>query len=235
MCRCYNYKRGGGPHWRHTGSGKVLIDVCIVYTWPGDESERRHMHRRAEAFAAGSAGPKGAAHKGSRLECLGGLAKYGLFSASKNASILRRVTSRLSAPYTLSFHFAPIKHNGFSSRTHPLRSLDPSSFSDSHLPQVSCYSRKYRLLMSRRFHCHRASFLAFLQATRWGSPRFPQFGMFSLLIREKVNITSTLGTSSVTQLLAVVHRRSHLGFPLRDRHWYVVSTPQNAVIALLLM
>ena len=101
---------------------------------------------------------KGASHKG-----LVWFAKYGLFSASKNASIVERVASP-ALSYTLSLIiWAPINSNAFPSRMHPLRSLDSPGLSDSHPPQVSCYSRKYRLLMSRRIHCSRPSFLVFLQ------------------------------------------------------------------------
>lgn len=74
---------------------------------------------------------------------------------------------RVASPalsYTLSLIiWAPINSNAFPSRMHPLRSLHPPGLSDSHPPQVSCYSCKYRLLMSRRIHCSRPSFLVFLQ------------------------------------------------------------------------
>lgn len=62
-----------------------------------------------------------------------------------------------------------------------------------------------------------------------GLTMIPQFGMFSLLIREKVNNSYTLGSPAIAQPFAAVHRRSHLGIPLRDHHWYAIKRGDRVI------
>ncbi len=53
--------------------------------------------------------------------------------------------------------------------------------------------------------------------------------MFSLLIREKVNSYHTWGSPAIAQSFAAVHRRGHLGVPLRDHHWYAIKRGDRAI------
>ena len=62
-----------------------------------------------------------------------------------------------------------------------------------------------------------------------GLTMIPQFGMFSLLIREKVNTYHTFGTPAIAHPSPAVHRRSHLGIPLRDHHWYAIKRGDCAI------
>ena len=69
-----------------------------------------------------------------------------------------------------------------------------------------------------------------LSKPQWvGLTMIPQFGMFSLLIREKVHTYHTLGSPAIAHRFAAVHRRSHLGVPLRDHHRYAIKRSDRAI------
>lgn len=85
--------------------------------------------------------------------------------------------------------------------------------------------------MSWRFHRRRASFPDISTSQGVGLTKIPQFGMFSLLIREKVNNTALWGP-----LLLLSPSQLYIG----EAIWaflfgIIIGTPQNVVIAPLLM
>ena len=158
--------------------------------------------------------------------------KCGLFSASKNASIVRGIASPLS-PLTVSFTIcALIKHDALPTRKHsfffsgssrliwspsPPSFISPPQISSTHVLEVSPSS----CVLSRH-----------LYKPRGGTYQDPAVWHVQLAHKRKGKQYSTLGSPPIAQPLAAVHRRSNLGVPLRDHHWYAT---QNAMIAPLLI